>query len=63
MSKKIRVNTTNSKVLNGKLFISMLKAQQITSKVLKELIYYDNNMIYPGLGKLVEYNGPFIRVS
>ena len=63
MSKKIRVNTTNSKVLNGKLFISLLKAQQITSKVLKELIYYDNNMIYPGLGKLVEYNGPFIRVS
>ena len=38
MSKKIRVNTTNSKVLNGKLFISLLKAQQITSKVLKELI-------------------------
>ena len=63
MSKKIRVNTTNSKVLNGKLFISLLKAQQITSKVLKELICYDNNMMYPGLGKLVEYNGPFIRVS
>ena len=63
MSKKIRVNTTNSKVLNGKLFISLLKAQQITSKVLKELIYYDNNMVYPGLGKLVEYNGPYIRVS
>ena len=63
MSKKIRVNTTNSKVLNGKLFISLLKAQQITSKVLKKLICYDNNMIYPGLGKLVEYNGPYIRVS
>ena len=63
MNKKIRVNTTNSKVLNGKLFISLLKAQQITSKVLKELICYDNSMVYPGLGKLVEYKGSYIRVS
>ena len=63
MNKKIRVNTGNSKVMNGRLFISLLKAQQITSKVLKELICYDNNMVYPGLGKLVEYKGSYIRVS
>ena len=44
MSKKIRVNKTNSKVL-------------------AELIEYDNNLVYPGIGKLVEYNGPFIRVT
>ena len=62
--KKIRVNTTNSKVLAGKLFITMLKAVLIskTSKVLAELIEYDNNLIMPGIGKLVEYNGPYIRV-
>jgi len=62
MAKKIRVNTSNSKVLNGKLFISLLKAQQITSKVLSALIEYDNSLVYPGLGKLVEYNGAYIRV-
>ena len=61
---KIRVNTTNSKVMNGKLFITELKAILVSkSKVLAELIEYDNNLTYPGIGKLVEYNGPYIRVT
>jgi len=62
---KIRVNQENSKVFAGTLFITMLKAVLIskTSKVLAELIEYDNNLIYPGIGKLVEYNGPYIRVT
>tara|TARA_R110000765_G_scaffold9601_4_gene29902 strand:+ start:163 stop:363 length:201 start_codon:yes stop_codon:yes gene_type:complete len=64
MSKKIRVNTTNSKVLAGKLFVTELKAILISkSKVLAELVEYDNNIMYPGIGKLVEYNGPYIRVQ
>ena len=59
---KIRVNTTNSKVMNGKLFITLLKAVLISkSKVLAELIEYDNNLVYPGMGKLVEYSGPYSR--
>ena len=62
--KKIRVNQSNSKVLNGRLFITLLKALQVSkSKVLAELIEYDNNLVFPGLGKLVEYNGAFIRVN
>ena len=61
---KIRVNTTNSKVMNGKLFITELKAILVSkSKVLAELIEYDNNLVYPCIGKLVEYNGPYIRVK
>ena len=61
---KIRVNTTNSKVFSGKLFITLLKALQVSkSKILAELIEYDNNLVYPGMGKLVEYNGPYIRVN
>ena len=59
---KIRVNTTNSKLMNGKLFITLLKAVLISkSKVLAELIEYDNNLVYPGMGKLVEYSGPYSR--
>jgi len=43
MSKKIRVNQSNSKVLAGKLFITELKALLVSkSKVLAELIEYDN---------------------
>ena len=61
---KIRVNTENSKVLAGTLFITLLKAVLVSkSKVLAELIEYDNNIVYPGIGKLVEYNGPYIRVN
>ena len=61
---KIRVNPTNSKVMNGKLFITLLKAVLVSkSKVLAELIEYDNNLVYPGIGKLVQYNGAYIRVN
>ena len=61
---KIRVNQENSKVYAGKLFISLLKAVLISkSKVLAELIEYDNNLVYPGMGKLVEYKGAFVRVN
>ena len=63
MSKKIRVNQSNSKVLNGQLFITELKALLVSkSKVLAELIEYDNNIVFKGT-KLVEYNGPYIRLQ
>ena len=62
-NKKIRVSTSNSKIMNGRLFISMLKAQTITSKVLSKLIEYGNYIVYPGLGRLVEYKGGYIRVE
>ena len=62
--KKIRVSTLNSKVLDGILFITMLKAVLVSkSKVLAELIEYDNNLVYPGMGKLVEYKGAYVRVN
>ena len=64
MAGKIRVNQTNSKLLAGTLYITLLKALQVSkSKVLAELIEYDNNLVYPGIGKLVEYNGAYIRVD
>ncbi len=63
LGKKIRVSTSNSKVMNGRLFISGLKAVLVSkSKVLAELVNHGNSITYPGLGKLVEYNGPYIRV-
>ena len=61
---KIRVNTGNSKVVNGKLFISGLKAVQVSkSKVLADLIDNGSFVTFPNLGKLVEFKGPFIRVT
>ena len=62
--RKIRVNTKNSKVVNGRLFISLLKTQQIKSVILKKLINYSNSVLFPNMqDKLVEYTGPYIRVN
>tara|TARA_R100001163_G_C4898542_1_gene88196 strand:+ start:59 stop:253 length:195 start_codon:yes stop_codon:yes gene_type:complete len=62
--RKIRVNTKNSKVVNGRLFISLLKAQQIKSIILKKLINYSNSVLFPNMqDKLVEYTGPYIRIK
>ena len=47
--KKIRVNTSNSKVVGCKLFISLLKAQQIKSVVLQKLINYSNSVLFPNM--------------
>ena len=62
--RKIRVNTKNSKVVNGRLFISLLKAQQIKSVILKKLINYSNSVLFPNMqDRLVEYTGPYIRIK
>ena len=63
-NKKIRVNTNNSKIVGGKLFITLLKAQQIKSIVLQKLVNYSNSVLFPGMqDRLVEYNGAYIRVK
>ena len=62
-NKKIRGSTSNSKIMNGWLFISMLKVQSRSSVVLQKLVEYGNSIVYPGMGKLVEYKGGYIRVT
>ena len=63
MSKQIRLNSENSIVVGGEVFITLLKAVQITSKVLKEKIDYGTSVTLGHLGKLVKYNGPYIEVG
>jgi len=58
----IRVNTTNSKVINNTLYITLLKASKIASRVLQQYIEYQGNyIIHPSLGKCIQYNGAYIR--
>ena len=58
----IRVNTSNSIVLNNVLYITLLKAHKIVSRVLQPYIEYQGNYImHPTLGKCVQYNGAYIR--
>ena len=55
---KIRLNRENGLNLGGKIFISLLKAQQITSKVLKEKINYHINVTLDK--KYVQYSGSIV---
>ena len=56
--KKIKLNRENGIKIGGKVFISLLKALQITSKVLKEKIDYNTHIT---LGKkYVLYTGDVV---
>ena len=58
MNKKIKLNRQNGIIIGGKVFISLLKALQITSKVLKEKINYDINVTLDK--KYVLYSGDIV---
>ena len=56
--KKIRLTRENGLQLGGKTFISLLKALQITSKVLKEKIDYNTHVTLDK--KYVLYSGDVV---
>ena len=59
--KNIRLNRENGIQIGGKIFISLLKAVQITSKVLKEKINYDVNVTLDK--KYVQYTGDIVDMG
>ena len=56
--KKIKLNRENGIQIGGKIFISLLKAIQITSKVLKEKIDYNTHVTLDK--KYVQYSGDIV---
>ena len=58
-TKNIRLNKENSVIIDNRVFISLLKALQVTSKVLKEKIDYNTHVTLFGK-KYVQYTGDFI---
>ena len=58
MNKKIKLNRENGIQIGGKIFISLLKAIQITSKVLKEKIDYNTHVTLDK--KYVQYSGGIV---
>ena len=61
MNKKIKLNRENGIQIGGKIFISLLKAIQITSKVLKEKIDYNTHVTLDK--KYVSYSGGIIDMG
>ena len=59
--KKIRLNRESGIQIGGKVFISLLKAIQITSKVLKEKIDYNTNVTLDK--KYVQYTGDIVDMG
>ena len=59
--KNIRLNRENGIQIGGKIFISLLKAVQITSKVLKEKIDYNTHVTIDK--KYVSYSGGIIDMG
>ncbi len=61
MNKKIKLNRENGIQIGGKIFISLLKAVQITSKVLKEKIDYNTHVTLDK--KYVSYSGSVVDMG
>jgi len=60
MIKKLGVNKENSKLINGSLYIATIFAQKLV-KGQKSLVDFSENIIFPGIGQLVKYNGEYTR--
>ena len=59
--RKIKLNRENGIQIGGKTFISLLKAVQITSKLLKEKIDYSTNVTLDK--KYVLYTGGIVDMG
>ncbi len=59
---RVNLNPTNSKVINGVVFVTALKVQAMSNKLV-ELVEYGNNIMHPSLGKMYQYNGKFSRTN
>ena len=60
--KKINVNTDNSMMVNGRLFITGLKMNTLT-KLLKEMIVGGSTIKHPVRGMMYEFTGPYSRAQ
>ena len=59
--KKVKLNRENGIKIGGKIFISLLKAVQITSKLLKEKIDYNTHVTLDK--KYVHYSGGIVDMG
>lgn len=60
MIKKLEVNSENSKIIGGDLYITAVLAQKLV-KGQKSSVDSSSKVNFPGIGQLVKYNGEFNR--
>ncbi len=59
---RVNLNPTNSKVINGTVFVTALKVQSMSKKLI-ENIQYGNNITHPTLGIMYQYDGNYSRTN
>jgi hypothetical protein len=58
----IKVNPTNSILINGNLFITKLKATRVSiEKSLRKHLNYTNKVKHPQMGEMIQYTGFYNR--
>ena len=58
----IKVNPTNSILINGELFITNLKATRVAvEKSLRKHLNYTNKVKHPKFGEMIQYTGFYNR--
>jgi hypothetical protein len=53
----IRLNSQNSKVLGGRVYITQAKVHKLPAGLVQH-INTGSSIVHPTLGKMVEYTGP-----
>lgn len=63
MAESIYVTSSNSKIVDGALFVTLLKAHSISlnSPTLRKKINHKVTINHPSIGKMVKFDGPYSR--
>ena len=59
--KRINLNPTNSKVINGVVFVTALKVKAMTEMMREESVKFGNKVEHPTLGTMFQYDGKYSR--
>jgi hypothetical protein len=58
---RVNLNPTNSKVINGVVFVTALKVKAMSEVLVEESIRFGNRITHPSLGTMYQYDGKYSR--
>ena len=58
---RVNLNPTNSKVINGVVFVTALKVKAMTELMRDEFVRFGNRITHPSLGTMYQYDGKYSR--
>ncbi len=60
---RVNLNPTNSKIVNGIVFVTALKVKAMTELMKEESVRFGNRITHPTLGTMYQYDGKYSRNS